>query len=69
MPRRTKIVCSMGPACAGAVLAQLLAAGMNVARLDCDDSWHEQLNRRLLKYPAGDLYHRQFQPIGLRDSL
>lgn len=32
--RRTKIVCTMGPASAGEVLPRLLAAGMNVARLN-----------------------------------
>ena len=32
--RRTKIVCTMGPACAGEVLPRLLQAGMNVARLN-----------------------------------
>ncbi|MBI4795736.1 MAG: pyruvate kinase [Deltaproteobacteria bacterium] len=32
--RRTKIVCTLGPACAGEVLAKLVNAGMNVARLN-----------------------------------
>ena len=32
--RRTKIVCTLGPACAGEVLPRLLTAGMNVARLN-----------------------------------
>ncbi|MBI4644088.1 MAG: pyruvate kinase, partial [Deltaproteobacteria bacterium] len=32
--RRTKIVCTLGPACAGGVLARLVKAGMNVARLN-----------------------------------
>ncbi|MDP3182343.1 MAG: pyruvate kinase [Desulfobaccales bacterium] len=32
--RRTKIVCTLGPACAGEVLPRLLEAGMNVARLN-----------------------------------
>lgn len=32
--RRTKIVCTLGPACAGEVLPRLLKAGMNVARLN-----------------------------------
>ena len=32
--RRTKIVCTLGPACAGVVLDHLVTAGMNVARLN-----------------------------------
>jgi hypothetical protein len=28
--------------------------------MDCRDFLHDQLNRRLLKYPACALYHRQF---------
>jgi hypothetical protein len=30
--RRTKIVCTLGPACAGEILPRLLETGMNVAR-------------------------------------
>ena len=33
--RRTKIVCTLGPACAGEILDKLVKAGMNVARLNC----------------------------------
>ena len=32
--RRTKIVCTLGPASDGGILPKLLAAGMNVARLN-----------------------------------
>lgn len=32
--RRTKIVCTLGPACVGDILPKLLRAGMNVARLN-----------------------------------
>jgi len=32
--RRTKIVCTLGPACAGEILGHLVKAGMNVARLN-----------------------------------
>ncbi len=34
MQRRTKIVCTMGPACAGDMIGELIQAGMNVARLN-----------------------------------
>jgi pyruvate kinase len=40
--RRTKIVCTMGPACAGEVLPRLLDAGMNAARLNFSHGSREE---------------------------
>ena len=45
--RRTKIVCTLGPASDGEVLPGLLAAGMDVARLNFSHGTHEEHGARI----------------------
>lgn len=49
--RRTKIICTIGPASSDAkTLGELAAAGMNVARLNMchgDHAWHKALIHRI----------------------
>ena len=46
--RKTKIVCTIGPACEGEeTLEQMCLAGMNVARLNCSHGTHEEHQRRI----------------------
>ena len=45
--RRTKIVCTLGPASDGDILPRLLAAGMNVARLNFSHGTHEEHGARI----------------------
>src|ERR1700722_10689042 len=49
--RRTKIVCTIGPACdSKEMLARLIVAGMNVARVNFshgDDEYHREVIRRI----------------------
>ncbi len=45
--RRTKIVCTLGPASDGDILPRLLAAGMNVARLNFSHGTHAEHGARI----------------------
>ena len=46
--RKTKIVCTLGPATdAPGVLEQLVTAGMNVARLNFSHGLHEEHQKRI----------------------
>ena len=56
--RKTKIICTLGPACADEeTLRAMCLAGMNVARLNFSHGDHEQHGRmiELIKKVRGDL--------------
>ena len=53
MNRKTKIVCTLGPATDGdGILRQMLEAGMNVARFNFSHGSHEEHKRRLAALKA-----------------
>ena len=65
--RRTKIVCTLGPACAGEILPRLLEAGMDVARLNFSHGTgaeHAQWIRRLRR-----LAEQRGQPLAILQDL
>lgn len=49
--KATKIVCTLGPACDGLeVLKDMVAAGMNVARINCSHATHDEHLKRIEVY-------------------
>lgn len=65
--RRTKIVCTMGPACDGEVLPRLLEAGMNVARLNFSHGTREEHAARILR--LRELSAAQALPLAILQDL
>jgi pyruvate kinase len=66
--RRTKIVATLGPATdATEVLDQVVAAGMDCARLNCSHGTHDDLRRRAASVRAAA--DRSGRPIGLLFDL
>jgi pyruvate kinase len=68
LERRTKIVATLGPATdADGVLDQLVAAGLDCARLNCSHGSHEDLRRRAAAVRAAGV--QAGRPIGLLFDL
>ena len=68
LERRTKIVATLGPATdADGVLDQLVAAGLDCARLNCSHGSHEDLRRRAAEVREASA--RAGRPIGLLFDL
>jgi pyruvate kinase len=65
--RRTKIVCTLGPASDGDILPQLLAAGMNVARLNFSHGTHEEHGARIKR--LRELAVSQQAPLAILQDL
>src|SRR5687768_5714332 len=68
LERRTKIVATLGPATdADGVLDQLIASGLDCARLNCSHGSHEDLRRRAAAVRAAS--ERAGRPIGMLFDL
>ena len=68
LERRTKIVATLGPATdADGVLDQLMAAGLDCARLNCSHGSHEDLRRRAAEVRAASA--RAGRAVGLLFDL
>jgi pyruvate kinase len=65
--RRTKIVCTLGPASDGEVLPRLLEAGMNVARLNFSHGTHEEHGARILR--LRELAGSRQRPLAILQDL
>jgi pyruvate kinase len=65
--RRTKIVCTIGPASDGDILPRLLEAGMNVARLNFSHGTHEEHKGRIKR--LRDLAALKQVPLAILQDL
>ncbi|HOK53618.1 MAG TPA: pyruvate kinase, partial [Armatimonadota bacterium] len=66
--RRTKIVCTIGPACASEeCLKNIIKAGMNVARLNFSHGTHEEHAERIKT--IRNLASILNQPVGILQDL
>ncbi len=65
--RRTKIVCTIGPASDGDILPQLLEAGMNVARLNFSHGTHAEHGARIKR--LRDLAASKQVPLAILQDL
>jgi pyruvate kinase len=65
--RRTKIVCTLGPASDGDILPELLKAGMNVARLNFSHGTHEEHGARIKR--LRDLAALNKAPLAILQDL
>jgi len=65
--RRTKIVCTLGPASDGDILPKLLAAGMNVARLNFSHGTKEEHGARIKR--LRELAVSQQAPLAILQDL